>query len=167
MPTLALAALKYWKLIGFGILAMLLAVQTARLSHAKGDLETARINLNECREGRKQDRVEYERAQSEAKVKNEADVGRIEAEQEKINADAKSRFERDLARLRAGGLRKDLAPAPRDPGSPQASPVPEAPGGADAEKLCVPRSEIMRAAEGELRLNSLIDWINEQLGVQR
>lgn len=158
---------RHWKLAAFGILLALLAIQSVRLGHRANQLERAQINLNECREGRKQDRAAYEQAQKDAKAKNEAEVARIEADQEKVNAEAKSRYERDLARLRAGGLRKDLAAPKGNPGGPQAGSVPEAPGGADAEKLCVPRSDIMRAAEGELRLNNLIDWVNDQLGVRR
>jgi hypothetical protein len=167
MPTFLIAALRYWKLIGLGLLLMLLAVQSVRLGHAKNETERAKINLNECRQGRIDDRKAYDGAQRKAHEANEAEVKRISDEQEQINADAKSRYERDLSRLRAGGLRKDLAAPSRDSGSSKAGTVPETAPGADAEKLCVPRSEIMRAAEGELRLNSLIDWINEQLRVER
>src|SRR4249919_2000523 len=102
-------ARSHWKALCLGLLLMALGIQTARLSHAKGNLETARINLRECRQGRIDDRKAYEDAQRKAHEANEAEVKRIENEQESINAEAKSRYERDLARLRAGGLRKDLA----------------------------------------------------------
>ena len=166
--TAALLLLRsHWKPIGIGLLVMLLAVQSVRLGNRTNQLEREKINLNECREGRKQDRAAYEQAQRDAKAKNEAEVARIEAEQEKINADAKSRYERDLSRLRAGGLRKDLAAPKGAAGCAEASAVPDPAKGTDAEVLCVSRSDVMRAAESELRLNGLIDWINEQLGVKR
>jgi hypothetical protein len=162
-----LLAQKYWKLIGLGLLLMALGIQTARLSHAKGNLEQAKINLNECREGRKQDRAAYEQAQRDAAAKNEAEVKRIETEQEQINAEAKSRYERDLARLRAGGLRKDLAAPPRDPRGPKAGSDGAPACRDDEQNLCVSRARVMQAGEIELKANSLIDWINEQLGVNR
>jgi hypothetical protein len=77
----ALALLRrYWKLIGFGILAMLLAVQTARLSHAKGDLEREKINNNELRAELK--------AISDAKNRQKAETGRNIAKAEKGERDA-------------------------------------------------------------------------------
>src|SRR4249919_2712026 len=149
------------------ILLMALGIQTVRLGHRSNQLESAKFNLNECREGRKQDRAAYEQAQRDAAAKNEAGVKRIETEQEQINADAKSRYERDLARLRAGGLRKDLAAPKGSAGCAETGADGKAAAGSDAEKLCVSRSDVMHAAEAELRLNALIDWINEQLGVKR
>jgi hypothetical protein len=130
-------------------------------------LETATTNLNECREGRKQDRATYEQAQRDAKAKNDADVARIQAEQEKVNAEAKSRYNRDLRRLRNGGLRKDLAAPKGIAGQGGAPGVPQAACRDDAENLCVSRSLVMRAAEIELGRNALIDWINEQMKVGR
>jgi hypothetical protein len=164
---LMLAALKHWKLIGLGLLCLLLAVQTVRLGHRSNQLERAKINLNECREGRKADREAYAQAQRDAKAKNEAEVSRIEKEQEQISAEAKSRYQRDLDRLRNGGLRQDLAAPKGSAGCATASADGKAASGVDGENVCVPRSLLVQAAEIELGRNALIDWINNQLKVAR
>lgn len=44
-----MAVLKYWKLIGLGILCLLLAVQTVRISSLKNDVERQKIANNELR----------------------------------------------------------------------------------------------------------------------
>jgi hypothetical protein len=161
-----LGKLNIWQIlcIGLFVAAALFYVQR---NNARDDLDTARTNLNECREARKQDRLAYEDAQRKAHEANEAEVKRIETEQESINAEAKSRYERDLARLRAGGLRKDLAAPKGSAGCAEAGADGKAAAGVDGENVCVPRSLLVRAAEIELGRNALIDWINEQLGVRR
>src|SRR5207342_1811863 len=100
--------LNIWQILCIGLF-MAAALFYVQRNNARDDLDTARINLRECRQGRIDDRKAYEDAQRKAHEANEAEVKRIENEQESINAEAKSRYERDLARLRAGGLRKDLA----------------------------------------------------------
>jgi hypothetical protein len=49
MPAFALSALRYWKLIGIGLLCLALAVQTVRLSAANNRADRIQINLNEAR----------------------------------------------------------------------------------------------------------------------
>lgn len=49
MPAFALAALKQWKLIGIGLLCLLLAIQSVRLGHAKNETERVKIANNELR----------------------------------------------------------------------------------------------------------------------
>lgn len=49
MPAFALTALRHWKLVGIGLLALLLVVQTVRLSHRSNQLERAKIANNELR----------------------------------------------------------------------------------------------------------------------
>ena len=167
MPAFALTALRHWKIIGMGLLCLLLAVSVVRGNHFRNQRDQARINLNECREGRKADREAYAQAQRDAKAKNEAEVARIEKEQEQISAEAKSRYQRDLDRLRNGGLRKDLAAPKGSAGCATASADGKAAAGVDAEVMCLDRSVVLQAAEAELRLNSLIDWVTEQLKVVR
>lgn len=164
----------------FGALAALFAiiaiVQTVQLDGflwfdgAKDKLEKSERNLSECREGRKQDRANYVQAQRDAKARNEAEVQRIESEQQRITHDIQARYDRDLERLRAERLRKQSAPQSVARGS-QAGPVPGAAPGADGQDVSVPRSELLRceddAAEIELGRNALIDWVNQQLQVQR
>lgn len=130
-------------------------------------LETATANLNECRTGRIEDRKAYEDAQRQASDQNKAEVARIKAEQESINEKARSDYQRDLARLRAGGLRKDIAAPQGSAGCAGTSSNGEAAAGADGENVCVSRSLLVRAAEIELGRNALIDWITEQLKVVR
>jgi hypothetical protein len=147
---------------------MVLAVQTVRLDRRTGQLERAKINLNECREGRKADREAYERAQRQAQELNDAEVSRIVTEQDKINAETKSRYDRDLDRLRAGGLRKDLAAPPGSAGCSQASTDGKAAAGVDGPAaVCVLTEDLLRGAEVELRLLHLQNWIKEQLQVER
>ena len=167
MPAFALTALRHWKLIGLGLLCLLLAVQTVRLGHRTNQLERAKINLNECREGRKADRQAYADAQRKAAELNKAEVERIVTEQERRSAEDKNRYQRDLNRLRNGGLRKDLAAPQGSAGCAAASADGKAASGVDGENVCVSRSLLMRAAEIELARNALIDWINNQLGVKR
>jgi hypothetical protein len=49
MPAFALAALRNWKLIGIGLMALLLAVQTVRLSAAHNKIERREIDIRELR----------------------------------------------------------------------------------------------------------------------
>jgi hypothetical protein len=162
----ALKALN-WKLVGIGLLVLAIAVQTLRLSAAENRAERYKTALTAEKSARAADRRIYEQAQSQAKAKNAQQVQRIEAEQEKISAEQKSKYERDLARLRAGGLRKDLAAPQGASRGTKAGPVPETACKPDGENLLVDRSVLMRAAEIELARNALIDWINAQLGVVR
>jgi hypothetical protein len=153
-----------------GVIIALLLIATVHESVAlRGFLwiDGALDRLAECEKGRATDRSKYEQAQRDAQAKNRADVERIKAEQEKISAEQKSKYERDLARLRAGGVRKELAPAPGSPGPTGTPGVPQSACRADEQNVCVPRSIIMRAAEIELGRNALIDWINAQRGVKR
>lgn len=101
----------------------------------------------------------------EAERLNAEQVGRIKADQEKVNAKISSDYQRDLARLRAEFVRSKAAQG-NSAGS-KAGSVPDATGGVDAENVCVPRSLILQAQELELGRNALIDWVNEQMGVDR
>jgi hypothetical protein len=155
------------------ILLVVSVVQTVRLhgflwvDGALDELADTRRDLNEARAGRIADRREYEQAQADAQAKNRADVERIKSEQEKISADQKSKYERDLARLRAGGLRPEFAAPPGSPGKPGTGPDAVATCRADEQNVCVPRTVLVQAGEIELARNALIDWINEQLKVAR
>lgn len=155
----------HWKLIGLGLLCLALAVQSIRLGAANNRADRIQINLNECREGRKQDRDAYEDAQRKARELNEAENSRIVRDQEKVNetrlVDLTARLERLRSELRSKA-------APRNPGSPQAGPDGKAPGNSDEEAgLCLAPDELLRAAENEERHDQLITWIEEQLKVAR
>jgi len=166
MPAFLIPALKYWKLIGLGLLLMALAVQSVRLGHRSNQLEQANINLNECREGRKQDRAAYEQAQRDAAAKNEAEVKRIETEQDRISSNVETDLRARLERLRSE-LRKPGA-SPSNPNGSKAGPDGKAPGGANEEAgVCLAPSDVLRAAENEERHDQLITWVEQQLGVKR
>lgn len=158
----------YWKLIGFGLIVLALSIQTIRLGHRTNQLEAAKINLNECRAGREADRTAYREAQARAAEMNRAEVQRIETQQKEITDDIQARYLSDLARLKR--LRQQPAPEGSSRGS-QAGEVPNPATGVDGENLPVPRSELLRcendAAEIELKSNYLIDWVKQQLGVER
>ena len=156
-----------WRLIGiaaigFLILALGVALKMERTQNAK-----LKAQITACVEARKADRATYEKAQAQAALQNKQQVDRIKGDQERVNDETKAKYERDLARLRAGGLRPEYA-APASPSQGSGTgPVPDATGGADAETVPVPRTVILQAAEGELRCNALIDWINSQVAVSR
>ena len=150
--------LRYWKLIGFGILCLLLAVQTWRLDRAQDKYE-------DCQAGRQRDRAAYAQAQRDAKAKNEQQVQRIVSEQDRITKDVEADLTARLERLRSE-LRSKAAP--RNPGSPEAGPDGKAPGTAsDPPAMCLSPEELLRAAEDEERHDQLITWVEEQLKVVR
>ena len=70
-----IAVLKYWKLAGLGLLCLLLAVQSTRLSHRGNQLERAKIDLNEAR-------AELKRLADESEARQRETARRI-AEAEK------------------------------------------------------------------------------------
>lgn len=156
------------------IFAIIAVVQTVKLDGflwfdgVRDKLETATTNLNECRAGREADRTAYREAQARAAEMNRAEVQRIETQQKEITDDIQARYLSDLARLKR--LRQQPAPEGSSRGS-QAGEVPNPATGVDGENLPVPRSELLRcendAAEIELKSNYLIDWVKQQLGVER
>jgi biopolymer transport protein ExbB/TolQ len=75
-----IALLRYWKLVGLGLLCLLLAVQTVRLGHRTNQLEREKIANNELR-------AELKRISSK---KNEQQIITVEKikEVEKIRREA-------------------------------------------------------------------------------
>ena len=143
----------------------MLAVQTVRLGAANNRADRIQINLNECRQGRIDDRKAYEGAQAQAKAKNEAEVARIEKEQEaitdEVSRDLTSRLERLRSELRAKAAQGSA-------GRSEASPDGKAPSGiVEAPRVCLTSDQLLRAAENEERHDQLITWIEKQLGVER
>jgi hypothetical protein len=152
-----------------GLAALFLAVAVVQSIRLDGFLfwDGALDKLADCREARAKDRQTYEDAQKAAAAKNRAEVHRITTEQQRKTDAAKSQYERDLARLRAGGVRPEYTAPPGSPGKPGTGPNAEATCRADAENVCVPRSVIVQAAEIELGRNALIDWVEQQLKIAR
>ena len=163
MPYLAAFKMLPWRLIGIAAAAMAFVLMFATLRLEQAQNVKLRAQIEKCADARQADRASYERAQADAKAKNIAEVKAIEARQEQINAETKSKYASDLARVRAGGVRQDLA-APSSPaGRPGASGAPQAACRSDDANVCISRANLMRAAEIELSRNALIDWVNKQL----
>lgn len=164
MPILAtLKANIAASLLGLLAVALLVitSVQTVQI-HGFLWFDGLRDDLEEC----ERDKNELKAAAVEAERLNKAQVQRIEADQEKVNAKISSDYSRDLARLRAEFVRRQAAKS--NPGSPEAGALPEAPGGVDGEdELRVPADRLLRAAEIELQLMKLQDWVEQQLNVER
>jgi biopolymer transport protein ExbB/TolQ len=78
-----LLARAHWKLIGIGLLCLLLAVQTVRLGHRTNQLEREKINSNELRAELKaiSTRKNEQKAETEKRVE-QADKGNREADRQ-------------------------------------------------------------------------------------
>ncbi len=162
-----LTVTRHWKLIGVGLLVVLLALQSFRVNSERKVKVKAQEAQVASEQARAEDRANYRNAQVAAAKMNDAQVATIEAKQEKISAEQKSNFDRDLARLRAGGVRQDLAAVSRPAGRAKAGSVPAPTCQSDDANVCVDRKVIVQAAEIELGRNALIDWINRQIEVPR
>lgn len=154
-----LNSLTKYALGGLLFLTLMLAVAwQVEVRHARKSDQ----RIVELTELRKSDRASYEAAQIQAEEKNKARVQQIEKQQESINEKARSDYARDLDRLRAQSRTpQGSAGGSKAPGVPQAAP------GTPPEVVSLPPAELLRAQELELRLNALIDWVNEQLNVGR
>jgi hypothetical protein len=146
-------------------LAILLLL--AMFARANDKAKDWKRQADHCAEARKLDRRTYEQAQKDAAAKNEAQVRRIESEQDRITNEVRETLNARLERLRRE-LRSAAPSAQGAPRSPQAGPDGKAPGGADGEaRVCLAPSEFLRGAENEERHDRLIDWVEKQLQIQR
>jgi hypothetical protein len=167
MPYLAALKALNWRMLGlcaaaFAILALFAhdRIQVAKVGKLKAQVE-------QCASDRRADRRAYEDAQAAAALKNKAEVARIEKEQGNVTNEVSRNLNLRLERLRrelqqkapaAGGSSR--GPAAGADGKPRA--------GADEEAgLCLAPDELLRAAESEERHDRLIDWIEQQLKIQR
>lgn len=157
-----------------GLSAILLAVCVYQHVQINGFLWIKGLEdkLEACENNRKELRAERDSliaAQKEARRLNDEQVQRIEKEQEAITNDIERKYEADRARLKrelADRLRKPSAPS--NTGSPQAGPNGPAPSGPDeTAKVCIPTGDYVSGAETELQLDTLITWVERQLGVRR
>lgn len=156
-----------WKLIGLGLLVAAVLVQTLRLEMSARRADRIQFELNECQEGRKEDRRAYEQAQRDAEAKNKAEVQRIEREQQEITDEVSRNLNTRLERLRRELHQKTAAPGGAS-GRPGAGPNGKPTGRTDEEAgLCLAPEELLRAAESEERHDQLITWIEELLKVRR
>ncbi len=119
------------------------------------------------RAARLADRDAYTEAQRKAAELNEAEVARIEREQDRITADVESNLNSRLERLRRE-LRGQTSTDKGAAGGPQASPDGRSGSGTSQEAgVCLTSDQLLRAAENEERHDQLISWIERQLAVPR
>jgi hypothetical protein len=124
----------------------------------KDKLENCTRDNNELRAGVKA-----------AEELNRQQVERITQEQKEINDDIEARYKADRERMRVELDKRLRSKAPQgSTGNPQASPDGPPTGGIDeAAPVCIPPSQYVQGAETELQLDTLITWVEQQLGVKR
>ena len=166
------AFLKRLNLSQIALIAMAALCLFLKLSLASEQRHSAKVEaqLVKAVEGRAADRTAYETAQREAAALNKAKVDKIEARSQEITADVANDYASDLARLRAelGRVRGKDAPAQSAANGAGSGQTGEPAQGADgADELPLPPQDLLRAAEIELQLMHLQDWITRQLAVKR
>ena len=117
-----------------------------------------------------QDRRNIEAASKAATLQNQQQVARIEANAAAITEKAKDDFEADRAHLRtelANRLRTETKANSGRSYADRAGLVPNASGKPDGQAVSLPADELLLAAETELQLKALQDWIEVQAKVQR
>jgi hypothetical protein len=154
-------ALRVGPWIAILILIGALALQTDRLR----DAEYMRVVCNNLRVA---EHEAYRASEREAAAKNREHVSKIETEQKAKTDAIQSRWDADRARL-AELLRHQGTPTPQGASGNSGSPaVPPATGGPDGTgTVCLPEDDALSAAENELKLFYLQEWIREQLRVTR
>jgi hypothetical protein len=149
----------FWQLVSM-VLAGFALLQHFQLAGERRHSAKVEGQALKCAQGREADRKSYENAQAQAKAKNEATIKRVEVEQQRITDNVEDRYHRDLARLHSE-LRPGTAKgAANGAGSPADGHAAGGPG--EATGLPFPDSERLRAAENELQLDRLIDWVEQQ-----
>ena len=156
-----------WKLVGFAALGLALALMFAALKAERSHSAKLQAQIEKCAEARKADRAAYESAQAKAKADNLIQVRKIEEQQRERTDAIQSRWDADRARL-AELMRVKGTAAPKGPTGPAGSPaVPGTAGGPDDAQVCIPEGDALSAAENELKLFYLQEWVREQLRVGR
>jgi hypothetical protein len=157
-----------WKTIGFAALGLMLASALIALKIERSTSAKLSAQIEKCVEARKADRSAYEKAQAQAKADNLIQVRKIETEQKAKSDAIQSRWDADRARL-AELMRVKGTTTVKGPAGPAGSPaVPGTSGGSDgAGAVCIPEGDALSAAENELKLFYLQEWLREQLKVAR
>jgi hypothetical protein len=140
------------------------------LAKVEKQLSASVAQVKQLNASREADRQAYAKAQSDAAQQNKAQVAQIEQQYQRNSDDERQAYLSDLAKLRASSVREQTPSAPSgETGSANPSAPSAATGRADGDGLQVhqaadvPTSE--DAAEIELRLMHLQDWIEKQLNV--
>ena len=156
------------------VLALLLLVDHGALlmSHrherkVEGQLAKAAKALKDEQAARAADRQAYTKAQTDAAAKNKAQVAATEQQYKKVSDDERQAYLDDLAKLRADRLRQQASAAPGSarPANPPQGSSPTA--GADGNGLPLSGADDVqeKAAEIELRLMHLQNWVEQQLAI--
>lgn len=168
IPFAALKAMP-WKLIGFAalglfVVGLMLALNIERVQNGK-----LKAQIEQCTEARAADRRSYEGAQKLAAAQNQADVARIEKDQDHVTQEVERNLNARLAELRRQLVHSGQAAAIGGPRgqSPTGADGKSGAGIAEAAGLCLATSELLSAAESEERHDRLIDWVEQQLRIQR
>jgi hypothetical protein len=149
----------FWQLVCMALAGFAL-LQHFQLAGERRHSAKVEAQALKCAQGREADRKSHETAQVQAKAKNEATLQRVKHEQDTITDNVEDRYHRDLARLHSE-LRPGTAKgAANGAGSPADGKAAGGPG--EATGLPFPDSERLRAAENELQLDRLIDWVEQQ-----
>jgi hypothetical protein len=122
----------------------------------------------ELTELRAQDKANYENAQRTAKALNDAQIQRVEQQYKRNSDDERQAYLRDLARLRVERLRKQGSTAPQGAAGGSDPSQDRAPtSGTDGNGVQVPEPRNVQdeAAEIELRLMHLQNYVEQILGV--
>jgi hypothetical protein len=150
-----------------GIAALCLAIAVVQSVKLDGFLwiKGARDKLEDCI----RDNNELRAGVTAAKELNRQQVERITQEQEEISDDIEARYKADRERMRVE-LDKRLrskAPQGNSPSSPASPDGPPTGGTLKAAPVCIPTEQYVQGAETELQLDTLITWVEQQLGVKR
>jgi hypothetical protein len=150
-----------------GIAALCLVIAVVQSVKLDGFLwiDGVRDKLEDCT----RDNNELRAGVTAAKELNRQQVERITKEQEEITDDIEARYKADRERMRVELDKRLRSKAPQgNPAGPGASPDGTPPGGIDeAAPVCIPPSQYVQGAETELQLDTLIDWVERQLKVER
>ena len=153
--------------LGALALAIICAVQFLSLKAERRHSAKLQVQIEKCDAARKSDREAYAKAQAEAASQNRAQVTKVEQQSQRISDDERQAYLGDLAKLRADNQRLRGQAAKGSAGQSGSSTAPAPASGADADGLQVPPADDVReeAAEIELRLMHLQNWVAKQLAI--
>jgi len=149
LPAILSLAGRYWHLAALGVLALLLGVQTARISHIKGK------------------HAQYVAAVETERVKAAARVITIEREATRISQEKDHEHAQAIDDLRAAAARRLQSYTGQPATVPRVSSAPsfshEKPG---SDRLLIPTADavalMLAADENTAQLIALQDWIKQQ-----
>jgi hypothetical protein len=162
---LALRALP-WKLIGLSALALAFLGLVAALKIERSQNAKLQAQIELVQAARVADELAYKAAQAESARLNLEQVRKVEQRQSEINDELQSSWNADRARL--ADIMRSKGGANQGSAKPAALPrVPTTPGGPNDLRVCLAEGDALSAAQNELRLFYLQEWVREQLKINR